>query len=105
MIYILENIEKFYKIGYSKHPEKRVKQLNTGNSTCLTLLKTYTTRHDSKIESFLKSYFKLQQIRGEWFDLSKEDLEKIDEMILSRDKALDIYDIIENNKSELLEYL
>ena len=76
MIYILENFENFYKIGYSKDPEKRVKQLNTGNSTSLKLIKKFKTKYDSKIESYLKKYFKTRNVRGEWFDLSNDDIKK-----------------------------
>lgn len=37
MIYLIYDAElKHIKIGYSKHPNKRLKQLQTGNSNKLT---------------------------------------------------------------------
>jgi len=89
MIYILENIEKFYKIGYSKNPENRVKQLNTGNSTGLKLLYKIETRYDSKIEAYLKNYYKHRHIKGEWFDFSKEDIDNIKHIIKIQESVLD----------------
>lgn len=90
MIYILENVENFYKIGYSKNPQERVKQLSTGNSSELRLLKTFETKYDSKIEAYLKRYFNSKKIKGEWFDLSKEDIKKIDSLIENKESQFDM---------------
>lgn len=89
MIYILENNEKYYKIGYSKDPERRVKQLNTGNSTNLKLLHKFTCKYDSIIESNLQKRFKHKNIKGEWFDLSEDDINSIKSLIKMQEKALD----------------
>ena len=88
MVYILKNSENFYKIGYSKNPKNRVKQFNTANPYELKIIKTFETNFDSKIEAILKNHFKFRKISGEWFDLSDEDILKIESLIETYNKAL-----------------
>jgi hypothetical protein len=57
------------KIGISKHPEKRVKQLNTGNSNKLILLCYF--KGSIIDEKWIHNHFK--GIRGEWME-STQDL-------------------------------
>ena len=67
------------KIGYSRDPEKRLKQLQTGN--CLELKieakicckDEPTARH---IEKLAHQIFKSEHKRGEWFRLSAHLLMK-----------------------------
>jgi hypothetical protein len=40
--YLIQSLEdSYYKIGVSKHPKKRLKQLRTGNSSELKLVESY----------------------------------------------------------------
>ena len=78
----------FYKIGVSKHPKKRLKQLQTGNSSELKLIESYQSDHANKIEKILQRKFSYLKKEGEWFDLgiSQEitfimDCKQIEEMI------------------------
>ena len=96
MIYILENVENFYKIGYTKDLEQRLKQLGTGNSSDLTVIKTFDTKYDSKIEAYLKKYFKSNNIKGEWFNFSKEEIEKIETIIMKKEKTFDFLKASDN---------
>lgn len=69
-IYLIQSLEDgFYKIGVSKHPKKRVKQLQTGNSSELKLIESYQSEHAHKIEKTLQRRFLYLQKEGEWFDL------------------------------------
>ena len=53
-IYLIQNLETSrYKIGISKHPQKRIKQLQTGSGEELKLIHTYES-----------------DTHGEWFDIS-----------------------------------
>lgn len=76
-IYLLKNLEEGYcKIGVAKNPQKRIQQLQTGNSAKLKILYTYKTDLANKIEKTLHNYLKHFQKEGEWFDLSiKEEQE------------------------------
>jgi len=64
-----------YKIGSTraKDVNKRLKQLQTGNSSELYLKDYYETDNPFKLEKMLHNRFKLSSLRGEWFDLSEND--------------------------------
>lgn len=87
-----------YKIGISKsNPEKRLKQLSTGNSNTMKLLAIYESEYYKKIEQVLHKKFKNNQTESnnEWFNLTN------DEVILFVKNCIDAEDIIkfmtENN--------
>ena len=75
-IYLIQSLENgYYKIGVSKHPKKRVKQLQTGNSSELKLIESYQSEYAHKIERSLQRRYSYLKKEGEWFDLSiKEDV-------------------------------
>jgi hypothetical protein len=63
------------KIGYSKHPVKRLKQLQTGHPTKIGSegwIEVGTEKDAQQIESAYHVMFKKQRIRdnGEWFTYS-----------------------------------
>ena len=73
-IYLIQALETgYYKIGISKHPSKRIQELNTGNSSELKLINTYQTDNYSKVETALHNQYSHLKKGGEWFSLSLED--------------------------------
>jgi hypothetical protein len=73
-IYLIKSLnDGIYKIGVSKNPEKRIKQLQTGNSSQLQLLNVYETVIPFKVEKVLHSTFQIDRKEGEWFYLSIKD--------------------------------
>jgi hypothetical protein len=77
-VYLI-NIEKtsFYKIGITRNkPEKRLKQLQTGNCEKLVLTDQYQSDVFIKIETILHRNFKhkkfkpddFENLKGEWFE-------------------------------------
>lgn len=69
-IYLIQSLEDgYYKIGVSKHPKKRVKQLQTGNSSELKLVEVYQSEHAHKVEKSLQRRYSYLKKEGEWFDL------------------------------------
>ena len=66
-----------YKIGSTKAKDvnKRLKQLQTGNSSELFIKESYETEHPFKLEKMLHSHFKSSNLIGEWFELSESDTE------------------------------
>ena len=70
-----------HKIGYSKNPEKRLKQLETGAGK-LTLIEKFKTEYHSKIESTLHRNYSSMKRFGEWFELSMKDVSKFKEKCL-----------------------
>ena len=75
-IYLIQSLEDgYYKIGVSIHPKKRVKQLQTGNSSELKLIESYQSEYAHKVERALQRRYSYLKKEGEWFDLSiKEDV-------------------------------
>lgn len=62
-----------YKIGVSKHPTKRIEQLQTGNDSDLVLIYTYLSEYPTKVETALQNSYSHIRKRGEWFDLGIEE--------------------------------
>lgn len=70
-VYLIQSLEDSrYKIGVSKHPQKRVKQLQTGNSSELKLIESYESDYAHRIEKSLQRRYSYLKKEGEWFDMS-----------------------------------
>ena len=73
-IYLIKSdIDGYYKIGISNNPQKRLKQLSTGNSSQLTLIESYRTSIPFQIENALHRKYSQLKMNGEWFRLSLEE--------------------------------
>lgn len=87
-IYIISNEDSNIKIGVSKHPDKRVKQLQTGNEHKLTLL--FTEEFDCDRSHLLKIEDKIHKeckylcegLQGEWFKISPNNIERLKKFII-----------------------
>lgn len=77
-VYLIGEIgnENRFKIGSTKCKDvnKRLKQLQTGNSKELYIKQSFETTHPFKLEKMLHNRFKSSNIIGEWFELSKGDV-------------------------------
>lgn len=64
-----------YKIGFTKYsnPNKRIKQLKTGNPD-IFLIDYFNTTNKRKIETILHNLYKHKLINGEWFELTEEEV-------------------------------
>lgn len=64
-----------YKIGHTDNIQRRIKQLQTGNSEPLEII--YYRRFDNciKVETTLHQIFSAYRKRGEWFSLSRQSKE------------------------------
>ena len=80
-IYLIQNLETSkYKIGISKHPKKRIKELQTGSGEDLQLIHEFKSEFPRKVETALHNRYGHLNARGEWFLLSlKEELVFIEE--------------------------
>lgn len=69
-----ENVIK-YKIGITKNSvEKRIKQLSTGNSRDITMVRQYQCVEYKKVEKMLHRMYSDKRDNREWFHLSDEDV-------------------------------
>jgi predicted GIY-YIG superfamily endonuclease len=70
-VYLIQSLEDSrYKIGVSKHPKKRISQLQTGNSSKLKLIESYNSEFAYQIEKTLQRRYSYLRKEGEWFDMS-----------------------------------
>ena len=70
-VYLIQSLEEgYYKIGVSKNPKKRIKQLQTGNSSELKLIYSYPSEYANKIEKALHGQLSHCKKECEWFELS-----------------------------------
>lgn len=77
MIYFIQNqITGRIKIGYSKEPDCRIKNLQTGNDAELKVL--FSIPGGYKEETELRKRFKHLHYRGEWYDCKAELAEYIE---------------------------
>lgn len=80
-IYLIQDKETgLTKIGRSEDPQKRLKQLKYPGTLMprpLDFFIYHSWADDPRVEKELHSKFKEQRVRGEWFNLSKDDLVKI----------------------------
>ncbi len=66
---------QFYKIGHTNKPiEQRLKEIQIGNPNELSLIKFYQTYEYKKLEYMLHKRFSNRHIRGEWFNLTEQDI-------------------------------
>lgn len=64
-----------YKIGITKGDvDKRIKQLQTGNSQEIYLVNKYVSENYRKIEGWLHRKYGMTRAKGEWFDLTHEQV-------------------------------
>lgn len=92
-IYLIQSLENsYYKIGISKQPNLRIKQLNTGNPSPTKLIDVYESEIANKIERILQRRYSYAKRQGEWFDLSisievtfKKECKQIEENLILLD--------------------
>lgn len=79
-IYITGSTEtNIFKIGLSSNPEQRVKNINGSSNQKNDYQKIYEVHNMNLSEKSLHLKFKEQRLNGEWFKLTQEDLEWIEE--------------------------
>lgn len=66
------------KIGITTgDPNKRIKQLQTGNSRELSLKAHWYCQNPRKLESYLHSKFDHRKRKGEWFYMNEKDRQEL----------------------------
>lgn len=103
-IYLIECIRDYdtvYKIGYTNNnPNRRLKQLNTGNDGEMKIINVFETEWGQMVERTLHKVYSHKNINKEWFKLDIKDIvnftptcQKIEEnikVIKNTEKNIDI---------------
>lgn len=67
---------ELYKIGVTKGSiENRIKKLQTGNGNQLVCVNSFYSNRPYKLEKMLHGHFNYDREEGEWFLLSKEQVD------------------------------
>ena len=64
-----------YKIGSSNNLERRFRELKTQMPYEGKIIHSISTGDPAGIEAYWHNFFKEHRLRGEWFKLSKKDIE------------------------------
>lgn len=101
-VYLILEVDKDgnerHKIGFTKNqPEKRAKQLQTGNSNRVSVLDFYTTDNYKKVEHWLHIRYSFQRTEAdnEWFILSNEEVMEFQQVCKEADSIVNF--MLENN--------
>ena len=74
IVYLLRDDNNKYKIGITTRKSiKRLKELQTGNSEQIKVVEEFKSKWFRKIETALHNRYNTKRLKGEWFDLEKED--------------------------------
>lgn len=68
-LYVIKDSENKRKLGFSRDPDRRVKELQTGNPLELTVEYRLPIRVRNRAEKNLHDLFPADRIRGEWFKI------------------------------------
>lgn len=69
------------KIGIAANPQRRLKQLQTGNSHRLSVLRAIGCVEPRRVELGLHRQFRHYRKSGEWFELTAPALEHLERVI------------------------
>ena len=96
-VYLLANEEwTQFKIGITNNSStKRIKSLQTGNGSEISIVKEFDTNNARKIESNLHRRYKPKQLVGEWFSLNDDDIRDFESICTKLDD--DINFLLEHN--------
>ena len=75
-VYLIhDSSNNVYKIGVTRVMDgKRLKKLQTGNSTELHLMFYYHTMYPFRLESMLHNKYKEHNVLNEWYELTEDDV-------------------------------
>lgn len=74
-LYVIKDSEGKRKLGFSKVPDKRVKDLQVGNALSLIVEYRLYVNHMIRAEKKLHDLFPAERLRGEWFNLTDDSKE------------------------------
>ena len=73
-VYLIHSNAGYTKIGISMQPKQRKRSLQTGSAHDLKLLATRQSQKASELERSLHDKYEKYHVRGEWFDIPKDEL-------------------------------
>lgn len=93
---IRSDLTGHYKIGIAKSIKNRMKQLQTGQSSTLTLIDSFESEYASKIEKTLHNLYSHYRLEGEWFEFSVKEVSEFKNMCI---KISNNFKFLNNSKN------
>ena len=88
-VYLICNpVEDTYKIGRSKDVQKRLKQIQTGCSAELFVIRAHETNYPVQLEQMLHVRFRNKRQLNEWFKLDGNDIAGFEETCKKTDEII-----------------
>jgi hypothetical protein len=85
----MKNSMSLYKIGISVDPKRRCNDIRLASGIHTEILKTFDTTNEARlVEQSLHRHFSSKRKEGEWFRLTKEDLQDIAKTVAQVDFAI-----------------
>ena len=82
-LYLIESCG-YVKIGITHSIERRLSALEGSSPMTYTLLKSYKLENARKVEGLLHGKYRLKNHKREWFTLTADDIDEIDEFITNK---------------------
>lgn len=96
-IYLIRcDLSGHYKIGIAKSIQSRMKQLQTGQSSTLTLMDSFESEYASKIEKALHNRFSYCRLEGEWFEFSFKEVSEFKGLCFKIENNFKFLETMEN---------
>ena len=104
-VYVIKHKGKssIYKIGKSADFHQRLETIQSYNSAELEVVLVQKTSLNDYLEKILHFEFKSKKIRGEWFDLSKEDVARLKELVSNLDSIEFLQANYENTYKQMIK--
>ena len=103
-VYVIKHKGKssIYKIGKSADFHQRFETIQSYNPAELEVVLVQKTSLNNYLEKILHFEFKSKKIRGEWFDLSKEDVARLKELVSNLDSIEFLQANYENTYKQMI---
>ena len=73
-VYIIKTSKRLYKIGKTKNLQKRIASYHTHLPILFKVVRQYMAENNDHLEEALHVVFQHKRIKGEWFELSNDQL-------------------------------
>ena len=104
-VYVIKHKGKssIHKIGKSADFHQRLETIQSYNPAELEVVLVQKTSLNNYLEKILHFEFKSKKIRGEWFDLSKEDVARLKELVSNLDSIEFLQANYENTYKQMIK--
>ncbi len=92
---ICDPVQETYKIGVTRNlAQKRLKHLQTGNSSELHIIYSIYTNYPFRMETLLHTKFRNKKATGEWFYLDSDDIKNFQKTC---EETIELIELMKDN--------